>query len=244
MASLTCPLCGASKTATAQYCWRCVNVRLSQERDQTSVTRYYPRPDYRDHKGKPNANSARRIVIVVAVICTVAFFAGVVPFAWPSRTSALQWRQFEVPGGQYKFMVPAEPIRTSRKLKIGSDDSASVYQFESTIRRQGSTIVGSADVPDYAENPINGEDVVNGAADAVLKKYAVEVTSRSDIRLAGGYPGIEFEAKLVGGSDAESLSGRIVWVHPRLYFIILSAHTESSLWKERRIFIESFSLGK
>lgn len=244
MASVNCAKCGAENPASAMVCGRCHVAMTVLRGAQGAGTVYSPPPLRRVVPESRGVVKSKQLLVVVAVIGVCALVAMAGAFLWRSADAPLEWRQVEAPAANYKFMMPGNPSRVNYEIPSVSDSKIVLYGFESIVPGQGKVSLGSADFPDNGRVPIDGTELLEKMLPELVTGMKCELTSRKEIRLSNGYPGIEFEARPPRGTSGNSVLGQIYWVRPRIYLAFTEAKEDSRLWKERRIFADSLTFAR
>lgn len=242
MASVNCAKCGAENPASTMVCGRCGVAMTGRRGAQGTV--YSPPPLQRVVPESRGVVNTKRILVVVAIVVVCGLMTLVGASLWRSPDAPLEWREVEAPAAKYKFMMPGHTDRTTQK--IGSIDGTTVvlYRYISIVPGQGSVSVGTMDFPDNGQVPIDGNELLDEMLPICVASIKCEVTSRKDITLSSGYPGLEFEARPPRGTTGDSVLGQIYWVRPRMYLAVTQAREDSRLWKERRIFADSLTFAR
>lgn len=241
---MNCASCGAENPASAIVCGSCGVSMTGRSGTQGAGTLYSAPPLRRVVSESQGIANAKRVLIVLTVVgvCVLVAVAGA--SLWRNPDAPLEWREVEAQAAKYKFRMPGEPNRTNYEIGSVAGTKVILYGYESIVSGQGRVSIGNADFPDNGRVPIDGNELLDDLLPTIVATMKCEVTSRKEITMSNGYPGIEFEARPPRGKTGDSVLGQIYWVRPRIYLALLEAREDARLWKERRIFADSLTFAR
>lgn len=153
------------------------------------------------------------------------------------------WQTVTPPGARYDAKLPG-PMKAEQRPLPTPIGTVTAYMYGNEVAGQGYAGIMNADYPIEHDLIVDDSAVLEGAVNGTVTSTKSTLVSKRDIQLPAGYRGIEFELVPAKESGAEVFVGRVYWVRPRIYVMILMGKRDSQLWKERDVFLSSFDLKK
>jgi hypothetical protein len=152
-----------------------------------------------------------------------------------------EWRELPVSDGAFSILMRGEP--TYARQQLNTPAGKMVAHLYSSDRPDSFFAVGYADYPLAAVVGRPPADLFSGVRDTWLRRIEGKLTaSDNGIKLAGQYPGLEFQAGgKVKGTDA-FVHARFYLVDQRLYQIIAMGRKDAVPQGVINRFLNSFRL--
>jgi hypothetical protein len=152
------------------------------------------------------------------------------------------WHTLEIPEGGFSVLMRSEPHYVKQALDTPAGQmTAHLY---SSDRPSSYYAVGYSDYPLALVIGANTEQIFSSVRDTWVRRIGGRLVKSSDLKLAGTYPGLEFEAEgKANGADA-FVQARIFLVDQRLYQVIAMGRKNEVPQGEINRFLDSFKLVK
>ncbi len=242
MNSISCSSCGLINSPADPSCRRCgwplgadAPAPYNDSRRSHST---YAAP------AKPSRSTMGIVGSIVIMLAASAAGRYAYTFIRPSLFGGtVAWQTVSPPGAKYDAKLPG-PMKAEQRALPTPIGNVTAYMYGSEVSGQGFAGVMNADYPIDNDLIVDDSAVLEGAVNGTITSTKSTLVSKRDVRLPEGYRGIEYELVPAKESGAEVFVGRVYWVPPRIYVMILMGKRDSQLWKERDLFLTSFALKK
>jgi hypothetical protein len=132
--------------------------------------------------------------------------------------SRSEWRELAVSDGGFAILMRGPPLHTPQQFDTPAGKmSAHLY---SSDRPDAYYAVGYADYPLALTVGAAPDKIFAGARDTWVKRIDGRLNSRSPLKLAGKYPGVQFMAEGKYKDRETVVEGRLYLVDQRLYQVV------------------------
>jgi len=239
---IPCTSCGLINSPTDPSCRRC-GWPLGADAPVPFNDYRRPAPQY-----ATSSRSSRTLLGIIGsiVLFLVASAAGryAYTFIRPSLFSdTVVWQTVTPPGAKYDVKLPG-PMKSEQRPLATPIGTVTAYMYGTDVAGQGSACVMNADYPIENDLMVDDAAVLDGAVNGIATKAKARNLTKRDVRLPDGNRGIEFGFVPSEESGVELFVGRVYWVRPRIYILLLMVKRDSQLSKERDVFLNSLELRK
>lgn len=145
------------------------------------------------------------------------------------------WREFEIPAGRFKILMPGTPKTTRRTIPTDIGKVAST-RYTAIDAANVTYDVLLNDYPKSGVSRARPQKLLDSVRDGLMFQTKGRMVSDKQITLAG-FPGRDLE---ITGSDGTHYRTRLVWVETRLYQIMVV--TAGKPRPEADVFFDSFRI--
>jgi hypothetical protein len=145
------------------------------------------------------------------------------------------WREFEIPAGRFKVLLPNLPKTTRRTIRTDIGDVAST-RYTTTDAADVTYDVLLNDYPKDGVFKVNPQKLLDGARDSLMFQTKGRMLSHKSVTVAN-FPGRDLE---IINDDGIHYRARLVWVETRLYQIMTV--TPGKPQPGASIFFDSFQI--
>lgn len=173
------------------------------------------------------------------MLCVLAF--GLLSTSGCARPEAVEpedadgFKEFNSAAGRYKVRMPGAP---KEETKTSTDSTLNIAVFH---QENGDYMVMFTDLPISGyESEAEMDQRLDKARDVALQTIRGKLTKETKTKLAGKYPGYDFEAELPDKKGA--MHAKVFLVGKRLYQVITMGTIEWTHSAESAKFMNSFTL--
>lgn len=176
----------------------------------------------------------RAFFALLAALCPCLSAAAATDTA-PQQGVPPGWREFQIPAGRFKVLMPGSPKTSSRTIPTDIGNVAST-RYTATDAASVTYDVLLNDYPKAGVSRANPQKLLDGARDGLMVQTQGRMVSEKRITLAN-FPGRDLE---IMGGEGTHYRARLVWVETRLYQVM--AVTPGKPRPDASVFFDSFQI--
>lgn len=176
----------------------------------------------------------RALFILLAMLCPCLAIAAA-PVAAPPQDVPVGWREFQIPAGRFKVLMPGTPKTTRRTIPTDIGKVAAT-RYTVTDAANVTYDVLLNDYPRAGVAKANPHKLLDSVRDGLMYQTKGRMVSERRITHAN-FPGRDLE--ILGAEDMH-YRARLVWVETRLYQIM--AVTPGKPRPDADVFFNSFQI--
>ena len=177
----------------------------------------------------------RRTFFALLAVLIHGLSAAAATGATPQQTVPPGWKEFQIPAGRFKVLMPGVPKTSRRTIRTDIGNVAST-RYTVTDAANVTYDVLFNDYPKAGVAKANPQKLLDSARDGLMYQTKGRMTSDRRITLAN-FPGRDLE---ILGSDGTHFRARLVWAETRLYQVM--AVTPGQPRPDANVFFDSFHI--